>query len=77
MLNAVQQIPEEVDIQASEEEMKLRHEVAEEERYNVFDQASNKAQKSFSLLAKEHSPVLSSRTSDTMGWISLLLRGLL
>jgi len=47
VLNAVQQIPVEVDIQASEEEMKLRHEVAEEERYNVFDQASNKAQKSF------------------------------
>jgi secreted peptidase, family M23 len=47
LLNAVQQIPVEVDIQASEEEMKLRHEVAEEERYNVFDQASNKAQKSF------------------------------
>ena len=37
VLNAVQQIPVEVDIQASEEEMKLRGEVAEEERYNVFD----------------------------------------
>ena len=35
VLNAVQQIPVEVDIQASEEEMKFRGEVAEEERYNV------------------------------------------
>ena len=48
ILNAVQQIPTEVDLQASEEEMKLRSEVAEEERYNVFDEAtSNSNNKTF------------------------------
>ena len=47
VLNAVQQIPVEVDIQASEEEMKLRGEVAEEERYNVFDVATANTRKAF------------------------------
>ena len=46
VLNAVQQIPVEVDIQASEEEMKLRGEVAEE-RYNVFDVATANTRKAF------------------------------
>jgi len=41
VLNSVQQIPVETDLQASEEEMKLRAEVAEEERYSVFDAASS------------------------------------
>ena len=48
VLNAVQQIPAEVDLQASEEEMKLRSEVANEERYNVFDVATANTRKAFS-----------------------------
>ena len=47
VLNAVQQIPAEVDLQASEEEMKLRSEVANEERYNVFDVATANTRKAF------------------------------
>ena len=47
VLNAVQQVPAEVDLQASEEEMKLRSEVANEERYNVFDVATANTRKAF------------------------------
>ena len=47
VLNAVQQIPAEVDLQASEEEIKLRSEVANEERYNVFDVATANTRKAF------------------------------
>ena len=47
VLNAVQQVPTEVDLQASEEEMKLRSEVANEERYNVFDVATANIRKAF------------------------------
>ena len=47
ILNAVQQVPSEVNLQASEEEMNLRADVAEEERYNVFASATANTQKSF------------------------------
>ena len=47
ILNAVQQVPTEVNLQASEEEMNLRADVAEEERYNVFASATANTQKSF------------------------------